>query len=295
NKGPKYVKDMTDKMIAKNITFFYISKETNLCNNRIVADNMTNHTGGSFYSYTEAQGVSNILMDISQNIINITYSTQIISTGSDFSNITTILYPDSYIYFNYTPIAEEIKYKEVTVVLDKERFGGSIESPKNKTYAIPNNLVVLDAKVTSYSTDYWTDYLQINNSDGSGWQKIYDLGDYMSQYLVLGDPYILNIPSNKIIPGNNFSISLNTGLAADDKKGASPDNRMIYTFKVPGFVGYGKVFSNKTAAKEDAIERLKLILEVYGITLDDIETEEYFVGKTPWMYGPAIFSIQMWN
>ena len=88
---------------------------------------------------------------------------------------------------------------------------------------------------------------------------------------------------------------MNTGLAIDDKKGASPDNRMIYAFKVPGFIGYGNVFPNKTAAQEDAVERLRLFLEGYGITLDDIETEEYFVGKTPWMYGPAIFSIQVWD
>ncbi|MCK5177604.1 MAG: hypothetical protein KAQ92_07795, partial [Candidatus Aenigmarchaeota archaeon] len=110
----------------------------------------------------------------------------------------------------------------------------------------------------------------------------------------LGDPYIVNIPANLVLKNKNFSISISAG-TPDNNTGGSPDNRMIYAFKVPGFVGYGKVFPNKTAAEVDAKERLRLFLEKYGITLNDIETEQYFVGKTPWMYGPAIFSIQVWD
>ncbi len=246
---------------------------------------------GIYRSSNDADELKQIYQDIANTMIS--YNTQKLNITGTYTHV--IIYPDSYIYFNYTPTTEEIKYKEVTVTIDREEFRGSIEDPKNKTYSIPSGITVLDARVTSYSSDYWTDSIYINNSDGSGWQKAYNLSDYGLQYPLLGDPYIVHIPSNLVIPGNNFSIRMNTGFNPINSTGASPDNRMIYTFKVPGSVGYGEVFSNQTTATEDAKERLRIFLEQYGITLGDVETYEYYIGKTPWMFGPAVFSVHVWE
>ncbi|RLG14819.1 MAG: hypothetical protein DRN66_01065 [Candidatus Nanohalarchaeota archaeon] len=245
-----------------------------------------------YYQSNNADELKSIYLEIAETMVNLSYTTQVITIEGVADNI---LFPDSYIYFNYTPITEEIKYKEVTVTIDRDKFGGVIDNPKNKTYNIPDGITVLDAKVSSYSSDYWTDYVYINNSDGSGWQKIYRLDDYEIDYAPLGDPYIVNIPSNLFLPNKNFSVSMNTGFNYMNSTGSSPDNRMIYTFKVPGFVGYGAIFPNKTAAHDDAKERLSVFLQQYGISLIDVQTEEYYVGKTPWMFGPAIFSISMWE
>ena len=245
-----------------------------------------------FYQSNDAEELKNIYAQIAQSMINLSYTTQAIEIEGTTDNT---LYPDSYIYFNYTPAFDEIKYKEVTVTLDMEEFGGKVEKPKNKTYSIPDGISVIGAGVTSYSSDYWTDMVYVNNSDGFGWKKVFNLSDYGNEYGSLGDPYVVNIPSGLVIPGNNFSVNMNTGSSYINSTGASPDNRMIYTFKIPGFVNYGGVFPNKTSAQEDAKERLRLFLLQFGITLTDVQTEEYYVGKMPWMFGPAIFSIQIWD
>ncbi|MCK5040522.1 MAG: VWA domain-containing protein [Candidatus Aenigmarchaeota archaeon] len=245
-----------------------------------------------YYQSSNADELKEIYLEIAESMVNLSYVTQLMEFEGSANNT---LYPDSYIYFNHTPTAEEIKYKEVTVTVDREEFGGIIENQKNKTYPIPSGITVLDARVTSYSSDYWTDRVYINNSDGSGWQKIYNLSDYGPEYRLLGDPYIVNIPSNVVIQGENLSIQMNTGINYLTPTNTSPDNRMIYTFKVPGSVGYGEVFSNQTAATEDAKERLRLFLEQYGITMGNVETYEYYIGKTPWMFGPAVFSVHVWE
>lgn len=76
-KGPEYVEDIQQKILGKNITFFYINKNniTNPYENGLCKDDpmvkITSATGGSFYSYSEASGVSSIIDRLGDEIVDI--------------------------------------------------------------------------------------------------------------------------------------------------------------------------------------------------------------------------------
>jgi len=73
--GPETVQEVTDRLVNKEIKFYYITKEKDedgketVCDNRIMIDGMTSETGGKSFSYTEIQGVEQILIDLATQII----------------------------------------------------------------------------------------------------------------------------------------------------------------------------------------------------------------------------------
>ena len=69
--GPEYVQSVTDQLVDEDFIFYYINKDDSegICFNRIMADGMTSATNGKFYSYTEAQGIGGIVMEISDTIV----------------------------------------------------------------------------------------------------------------------------------------------------------------------------------------------------------------------------------
>jgi hypothetical protein len=74
---------------------------------------------------------------------------------------------------------------------------------------------------------------------------VYRLGDYGINYTSLGDPFIVNIPSQYVATRNN-SIRIGTGLnSSGNGTGASGDDRIIYTLKIGGIVleEYSGVFA----------------------------------------------------
>jgi hypothetical protein len=98
---------------------------------------------------------------------------------------------------------------------------------------------VLDSKITSYSSYYWTDRLWVNstNTPNQNWTRVYWLGNYSSEYEKLGDPYAVQIPPNLLKANGNNSFRIGTGLYPSplyDGKGASPDDRVIYTLGITG-------------------------------------------------------------
>jgi hypothetical protein len=116
---------------------------------------------------------------------------------------------------------------------------------KEGWYYIPADLGVTDAKVTSYSSNFWTDRLYVNSSATSGWTRVYWLGDYSGvNYTSLGDPFTVNIPLNYVATGNN-SVRIGTGLnVSGNGTGASGDDRIVYTLKIDGIFleEYSEVF-----------------------------------------------------
>ncbi len=215
NAGPKYVQDMIGELVNNDITFFYINKEGDyswdkgLCDNRIMADNMTNVTGGKFYNYTETEGIEGIILTIAGNIINITYGTQKAITEGD---IFSILYPDSYIKFDYSE--EEEPYG--LIIANEKLF----DNAYNGSFNIPKNSTIFETNVISYSGPRWTDNVEINGNN------VYSLSSYKSDYIELGDPYVINIP-NSFIQMNN-TVTLTTGLNPLNSTQGSLSNKIIY-------------------------------------------------------------------
>ena len=69
--GPEYVQDVTDELVEKGITFYYINNnlEDSWCHNRIIEDKMTSETGGKFYTYDNVDDVQSIIDDLAKQII----------------------------------------------------------------------------------------------------------------------------------------------------------------------------------------------------------------------------------
>jgi len=188
---------------------------------------------GSYFASGNATELQSIYRDIAQTIVTSSYSAQI----ANVTNVSkSILYPDSYIDIQYTSDVSS-EYGEISITLSTDRFESC-----NYILYLPAYVRVMDAKVTSYSGEHWTDYLTISNSQGTN--EVYTLRDshYGNDYTILGDPYIVQIPVDYIKLNENNTLVINTGDAPSNHTGCSPDNRAIYTLNIKGFVDYGNVF-----------------------------------------------------
>jgi hypothetical protein len=214
-----------------------------------------------FYNSSNAEELKDIYREIAEDIANATYEAQIFNVTGNIS-LENILYPDSYISFNYTPIVRTLEYGEITMKFESPRLRDSTgetlitdntTGTKEGWFTIPSNTEVvtkvLDSKITSYSSYYWTDRLWVNSSNtpGQNWTGVYWLGNYSDEYELLGDPYVIQIPPNLLRPGGNNSFKIGTGIypsPVKDGLGGSPDDRVIYAVGVTGvgLTEYSDVF-----------------------------------------------------
>ncbi len=207
-----------------------------------------------FYQSNTAEELMSIYTSIASDIANATYKAQTLRVSDDVS-LDNILYPDSYLLFNYTAPLEQFSYGEVRITFESPSLGessgpelitDSATGTKEGWFTIPANSTVIDAKATSYSSSYWTDRLWVNSSStpNQNWTRVFWLANFSGDYETLGDPYIIHIPPEYLSPEGNNSIRLGVGLVPENGSGASPDSRVIYTISMGGvgLVGYSGVF-----------------------------------------------------
>jgi hypothetical protein len=260
---------------------------------------IANCGNGNYYASDNATELKEIYQGIAESIVEITYQTQEINITGNISE-NNVLYPDSYIEFNYTPSTIPYDYGEIAFTRETDRLGDltnySIDIPyKEGWFNVSDKIKIVDAKITSYSSDYWTDRLYVKNESATNWTSTYWLEDYGDDYTVLGDPYIVQIPVDMIGNGNN-SVRIGTGLSPQNATGGSPDNRVIYTARVKGSVGYGDVFNSSESAVNDAVQRLINEIEDYvNVTEDDIVMENQTLGGIRWLWGPSLVKIVVWE
>ncbi|MEE9323722.1 MAG: hypothetical protein V3U72_04210, partial [Candidatus Aenigmarchaeota archaeon] len=130
-----------------------------------------------FYNSSNAEELKDIYKDIAKDIANATLQAQIFNISGNVS-LENVLYTDSYISFNYTPNIHTLEYGEVTLDFESPRLRestGETMITDNETgtterwFIIQSNTEVvtevLDSKITSYSSYYWTDRLWVNSSN----------------------------------------------------------------------------------------------------------------------------------
>jgi len=206
--------------------------------------------GNGKYYYSNITELAETFKEIALEVINASYVAQTIEVlgGSE----TTRLWPDSYIRLEYESALKPTGYGEVMLTFESPNLGNmsgnetitdNTTGTKEGWYYIPENMNVVDAKITSYSSNYWTDRLYVNSSKTSGWARIYWLADYGINYTSLGDPFTVQVPVSYIGTGNN-SVRIGTGLSSANGTGGSPDDRVIYSLKIDGIVfeQYSDVF-----------------------------------------------------
>lgn len=284
-----------------------------------------NCSGGKYYNAVDTTKLEEAYNEIAGEINKLSFSEQILNiTGLTKS----VIYPDSYIEFNYTPA--ETQFNKIPLSFETERFGNTISSGILSIYA---NTTALDARVTSYSGSKWTDNLVVNGNN------VYRLADYGNDYTLLGDPFAVNIPIGNLNQGSN-SITISTGTSPVNATNGSMDNRVIYTLLLNGFADYSSVvaksdgcswivsfedgtgstikvpstysgadtctFSTKTYDANDALDNSvyqlfsnldidkdgKLDVNIDGNSLN---VNTLTISKVPSLWGPAIIEIRVWE
>lgn len=228
--GPEYVRDVIDDLVENQITAYYVSHGTygiygGLCNNRIMADNMTNETGGKFYEYEDNSGIQDIIIDIGKEIVEVTYAEQ---TATSTGDIYSSLSPTSYIELTYNNPTNPYG---LIITLESENFNET--GQVNLT--LPENATFLEATATSYSGPRWTKKLTINN------QEQYNIEDYGEDYVTLGDPFHIQIPNSTKIQQSNI-IELLTATSPADSYPISTASKIIYKI-IKSFQAYSPVVS----------------------------------------------------
>jgi hypothetical protein len=260
---------------------------------------IANCGGGYYNASTDANGLKEIYRKLAESILNISYHAQVVDVVGNVP-LNNTLYPDSYIEFNYTPVIIPYEYGEISLTRETSRLkdltGDTIDLPyKEGWFNVSEQVKIVDAKITSYSSEYWTDRVYFNSSKTVVWNNFYWLGDYGSSYQKLGDPYIIQIPVNMVSSGNN-SIRIGTGITTSNATGGSPDDRVIYTMRVSGSVGFGNVFNSSDDAKEDALNRILTQTGSYvDTTLEDVRIENKTIKGIQWLWGPGLLSLSIWR
>ena len=174
----------------------------------------TARVGGGIYRHgNNAQDLFDIYESLAQSIVQLSYVEQsVISSGLQ----KTTLYPDSYIRFNYTqkpvPYGIALSYRT-------PNFGNNITQG---SFIIPLNSTGVEASVLSYSGSKWTDNVTLNGT----WNFL--LRNFGSDYTQLGDPFVVNIPEQYLIPGS-INLAIKTGTSPSNPDGGSFYDKVSYT------------------------------------------------------------------
>lgn len=249
-----------------------------------------------YYSSQNVSELIEIYSLIADDIVEGSYVTQTINvTGNHTKNNT--LFPDSHIKFNYTSSVNPFEYGEISVRMETDMLSDLPGYFSNASYIeagfdVQEEITATNVKITSYSSDFWTDRLYV----GDSWERVYWLGDYGSEYPMFGDPFVVNIPDELIESGQTNYIRISTGLAPENSTGASDFDRIIYDARLRGSVGYGDVFSTLDEAVSDAKTRLIQEVETYvDVEEDDIEIQTESLTNMRWLWGPSLIKTSVWK
>ncbi len=212
-----------------------------------------------YFNATNASTLAEIYFNISRLIVKESnYSSQILLFEGNISD--SFFSGDSYIEFNYTPLVDDPNPNELSIIFQTDQFNSC-----NKTVYIPAGLRLVEAKMTSYSSQYWTDFLTVND------ESVFDLSGFYSDYAVLGDPFIIEIPVTSLIVGADNNLSIRTGSSPLNSTACSDNNSFIYKAMVN--------YSSSRTAVASLIEGCKWVLEFEDGTFLNISVPESYSGS----------------
>lgn len=168
--------------------------------------------GNGTYYYANETELASTYEKVAIDIAEAAYKEQ---TVEPVGNISALLYPDSYIEFNYTK--EDYPYGLITVL--EQQFDDAYHG----SFLVPNSSTIVEAKAISYSGPRWTDNVIINNV------PIYNLSLYGEDYTKLGDPYAVALPLSNIKETNSVEVS--TGTSPENSTSGSQYNKIIYRLR----------------------------------------------------------------
>jgi hypothetical protein len=195
----------------------------NCTNANKTLQDISNCGGGSYSASQNGTALGGIYKGVAEEILNLSYVSQVVNISGD---INTTLYPDSYIEFNYSE--NEIPYG--LVITAEEKFYNNYSG----NFTIPDNSTIVEAIALSYSGPRWTDNVKINNN------SIFNLSDYGSLFMRLGDPYNINIPIEFVNETEMNFVNITTALGPDNRTYGSEYNKIVYTI-IKEMIAYSEI------------------------------------------------------
>lgn len=185
-----------------------------------------------YYDATNVSELAAVYENISEQVLLLAnFTSQTVNIIGNFTQ--SKLHTNSYIDIFYEPILTDTKNK-ISLTTESNQFG----SCQSSIY-IPEQAIVEDAFVSSFSSDHWTKSVTVNN------QIIFNLTDYGTNYDLLGDPFRIQVPSSLLVPGANNNISLEIGDGPNNVSSCSPNNTLIY-----------KILINSSTPRTNTLETL---------------------------------------
>jgi len=175
-----------------------------------------------YFESDNPEGLASIYGQIA-NDLRLAFSikkSQIISFQGSYEQ--SFLYPDSYVYLNYSPIVQSMVHGEVPLFFQSPDFNGC-------TYGIniPQQIRILDSYLLSYSAEHWTDFVSVNNSMGHF--IAYNLTRFSTNYANLGDPFPIPIPGSYFTSGEVNTITVRAGDNPLNSTNCSTNTTLLYT------------------------------------------------------------------
>ena len=285
---------------------------------------------GIFKKSNNTRELQEFYQDVASTIVSASRHSQTIEIEGEGNIAASILYADSYIEMNYAPVVAPPQFAEISLKIEEKNFPTC-----NFTTYIPSDIRVTDARLTSYSSEHWTDVLKVN------FNQVYNLSTYSEDYTPLGDPFIINIPVSNLVSGDNvFFVS--TGDSSSNTTSCSQNNTFIYTGQFTAAVSYNDVLEKAvgcswTVESEDGTTTLIEVPIYYSGTkdcyytstqidydqndtyddamfnlLDNLDFDDngkifvnieendlvigaIAIGKIPYPWGPAITEVRVWH
>ncbi|MCA9478134.1 MAG: VWA domain-containing protein [Nanoarchaeota archaeon] len=283
-----------------------------------------------YYNATNVGDLAAIYENISnQVLVAANYSSQTVNVVGNFS--ASKIFADSYIDLYYDPITPPDELGRISLTFESDPFSSCMQ-----TVEIPDNIAVEDAFVTSFSSIHWTKSVKANGV------VVFNISDYGSDYTLLGDPFVIQIPSPLLNPGQNNTFELEIGDSPTNSTACSLNNSLIYTalinastprtqtveiadgctwtiqsetdtytvlpvpsdYSGPNICVYNAtaVIYNPLDAYDVAVFGLLEELDpdnngklLVDLTSSDLEITITVVSGIPYLWGPSLVSLNVWN
>lgn len=185
----------------------------------------------NYYQGLDPESAIEVYDDIGNRILEEAGFISQIITG-DFESDSTLLRNTSYI-----EVERQDSNTEDGFIVNLE-YNLNPDDSCNSTIDIPSAVTPLSAEMTSYSRQYWTHEINVNDKNQ------YNVSDFEKELLQIGDPFIFNIDPNDLNDDSN-NVEIVVGNNDLTETYCSPDNKLVIKAKIQNALSSNRIFQER--------------------------------------------------
>lgn len=220
-----------------------------------------------YFNSSNTDDLLNIYENISQQILLLAnFSSQTLNVEGNYS--PSKIFNNSYIDIHFTPYLSESYQGMISL-----NFESNLADSCNSSVYIPEDVIIWNAFVTSFSDMHWTKKLIVNG------EIVYNIDDYGQEYITLGDPFQIQVPATHLITGAYNNISLEIGDSPTNTSNCSRNNSLIYSALI-----------NSSTRRTDSLEYAEgcnWTIESRNGAINHVKIPETYSGNNSCKYTPS--------